>query len=154
MMVHKWEDSQFTNSNWTKRTILVSQLMIENKDILDLGCGKKEILKYYKSKSYIGVDIREDADLIINLKDNFIIPGTYDYVLCCGILEYIDDIELFFKKIMFLGKEFIITWWPKNIYIPMSEEDFEKSLNKYFLIIQKKTTNTQFIYKCKKIEKV
>lgn len=148
-MNHLWTDDALKNKDWTLRTKIVSSMLDSNKTVLDLGCGDKEILKYYTPSAYCGIDIRDDADLKIDLSTDFVLESKWDYILCCGIIEYLPDPKKFLSKIHSFGDYFIISWLEWNIWNPIELPEFEKILEEYF-IIEEKNFEYQVIYKCRK----
>jgi len=41
---------------WSSRNLILKEYNIENKEVIDFGCGDKSILNYLNFKSYIGFD--------------------------------------------------------------------------------------------------
>jgi len=109
--VEPFNKSLLDSPHWTLRNRTISLLLSPNKSLLDLGCGSKDILKYYKPSRYLGIDIVPQADLILDLNKNINIEKNWDYVVCSGILEYLEDPFDFIKKINTLGNNFIFTWY-------------------------------------------
>ena len=104
------------NPTWTKRNKKIGSYIPNRSKVLDLGCGSKDLLEYINPKEYIGVDYQQPiADLNINLNDTFECPrpnkGKWSHIVCSGVLEYLIDIDLFFKTIKGNSKCYIFTTW-------------------------------------------
>jgi SAM-dependent methyltransferase len=150
------------NPKWTGRNISIASMIPEQMSILDLGCGSKDLLRYIKSpKKYLGVDYNQPlADLSINFNDTFSLPtDNWDYVTCSGLLEYLLNVDNFFKQITHLSQSYIFTFYKsdssrqrlKNPNTIKSVADFEKILNANFQIVRIKDIKTHFVYVCKDI---
>ena len=75
-------------------------------DLLDVGCGTKPYQKYFKVKSYIGLDIESPATLKNLIADDFYdgkkFPyddDVFDSVLCNQVLEHVFNPEDFLGEI-------------------------------------------------------
>lgn len=94
---------------WAARNILLNQFKLNEYSIVDFGCGDKSFLNYFNPKEYIGLDKNENADIVINFNsDDILLNKEYDIGLVLGVLEYVEDPNLFLKKIMPYAKKFII----------------------------------------------
>jgi cyclopropane fatty-acyl-phospholipid synthase-like methyltransferase len=140
------------NPHWTRRNKLIGETMMDpGKSVLDLGCGAKDLLKYYKPSDYLGVDIAETADLIVDFDKEFELPAGWDYVVNSGILEYVDDPDRYLKKISTLGKEYIFSWWQGIGHGRMSKERIkEEFIQKYYDITFETAWGPQLVVKCVK----
>jgi hypothetical protein len=136
--------------HWNGRNqLIVTEFLEKDKSILDIGCGAKPILKLYKPSSYVGVDGLPIADSVIDLNQDFILPGGWDYVLCSGIFEHVDFPDRLLKKVKGLGKEYIFTWWTGIGYGRMSHERMELLIQQDYKIIKELPWGpVQKIYKC------
>jgi hypothetical protein len=140
------------NPHWSRRNKLIAEELLEpNKTVLDLACGAKDLLKYYTPRDYLGVDIVETADLIIDLDKDFQLPSGWDYVVNSGILEYVDDVDCYLKKIQDLGNEYVFSWWQGVGYGRMSDQRLkEEFIEKYYTINYETRWGPQMLLKCTK----
>lgn len=101
------------NPSWTGRNKTIASYVTDNTNIIDLGCGSKDLLNYIKPSTYLGIDYNQPlADLEINFNEDFQLPsGNWDYLVSSGLLEYLFDLELFFSKIKQNSKHYIFTYW-------------------------------------------
>lgn len=136
--------------HWNGRNKIIAKDLLEpNKTILDIGCGERPILKFYKPLKYIGVDGIPSADIVLDLNTDFILPNGWDYVICSGIFEYIDFPDQLMKKLVGLGKEYIFTWWTGLGYGRAPHQVIKKFIEQEYIIIDEKNWgNSQKIYKC------
>lgn len=148
------------NPKWTRRNRFIATMIPEQMSILDLGCGSKDLLRYIKSpKKYLGVDYNQPlADLSINFNNKFSLPtDSWDYIICSGLLEYLLDVDNFFKQITHNSQSYIFTFYKpysnrqrlKNPNTIKSVADFEKILNANFQIVQIEELTNHFVYMCK-----
>lgn len=93
---------------WASRNIIFKDYNIENKSILDFGCGDKSICNYLTFNNYVGYDLNPKADYNIDFNSDFTIEHTGDVGLVLGVLEYLDDPHTFIKKIKPSCDRFII----------------------------------------------
>lgn len=131
---------------WAERNQRIASLFDENKSVLDLGCGYKNLLKYYTPSNYLGVDWFEHADITINLNDDFVLPAGWDYVVSSGVLEYLDNVENYLTKIKELGNTYIFTWRAKEDRY--SYDEIRTLIEKQYIILSE-DNNPQRIYVCK-----
>ena len=105
--------SSTQNPTWTGRNKKISSFIKPNKNVLDLGCGSKDLLNYITPKKYVGVDYNQPlADIQINFNKGFTIPtGSWDYIVASGLLEYLFDVNYFFSKIKNNSNNYIFTFW-------------------------------------------
>ena len=78
-----------SNPHWEDRNKIIADMMLPNKKVIDLGCGAKNLLKFYNAKKYLGVDGIPSADLVVDLDGNFELPDGWDYAVNSGILEFV-----------------------------------------------------------------
>jgi SAM-dependent methyltransferase len=136
------------NPHWTLRNKKIAENLEPNKTILDLGCGAKDLLKYYQSTKYLGVDIIPGSDLCIDLNNDFHIEGEWNYVISSGILEYLDNPEKFIKKIKFLGNKFIFTWYQGEGFGRPSNEIIRNIIKEDYIIQKEINWGSQKIFIC------
>jgi len=144
--------SQTTNPHWEDRNKLIASMMIPNKSVIDLGCGTKNLLKFYTPCEYLGVDGIPSADLVLDLDSNFVLPGNWDYVVNSGILEFVVRPDLYLEKIKTVGNEYFFSWWRGPGRGQMSFDDLEKLIsNNYKIIETHKMGLVNRIYRCEDI---
>lgn len=146
-----FSDYILNNPYWRKRNEkIANELMIPNRSVLDLGCGAKNLLNYYTPSSYLGVDGgAKEADMILDLDTDFVLPTGWNYVVNSGILEYLFDIDRYLKKIKSLGNEYIFTWWSGECWgRPPPEKIKNELIEKYYIINVELDWGNQKIWKC------
>lgn len=87
---------------------IASTIIEPNKKILHLGCGDQELKTLVNPSHYVGVDIKEPADLLLNVETTEELPGDFDYVVVAGLLEQVEDPVEVIKKIKSLAKTIVI----------------------------------------------
>jgi hypothetical protein len=139
-----------TKPHWSGRNKLIAEQFLElNKSVLDIGCGAKDLLRYYTPSDYLGVDGIPEADLVIDLNSNFVIPSGWDYVVCSGIFEHVDRADLLLKKLLNLGNEYIFTWWSSPGHGRLPHSRMEELIREHYSIISEQNWGpVQKVYKC------
>jgi hypothetical protein len=141
-----------TNPHWEYRNKIIAEMMTTNKRVLDLGCGAKNLLKFYTPSVYLGVDGIPSADLVVDLNSDFTIPGNWDYAVNSGILEFVVRPDLYLEKIKNLSSEYIFSWWRGTGWGRMSFEDIEDLISKNYKIVEIKEMGlVNKIYRCNNI---
>lgn len=80
-----------------------------HKTVLHLGCGDQELKSLLELTKYVGVDIKQPADIIHDLNTGIEgLPNGFDYVLLSGILEYVEDPVKLIEEVSTLGRDIII----------------------------------------------
>lgn len=106
-----------------KRTIffkLVARYLFNDcETIIDIGCGAGEFLDEMKGRNVIGIDLNEsyaERDDVIN-QDFKDIKTRYDGVFCYGVLEHVNQFELYHILSKCCKKKLIlITGYPKTSF--------------------------------------
>ena len=138
-----------TNPHWEDRNKMISDMMISNKKVIDLGCGAKNLLKFYTPSQYLGVDGIPSADLSIDLDSNFVLPGGWDYAVNSGILEFVIRPDLYLEKIKTISREYFFSWWRGPGWGRMPFSTLENLISKNYRIIEVKEMGpVNRIYKC------
>ena len=99
-------------------------LFLENKSVLDIGCGTGTLIEYLNPKSYFGVDINSEfiklarkkypgfKFKILNIVDEKFPDGEFEFVFMMNVLHHLTDDQIIkvFKKIKKSGysREFVI----------------------------------------------
>lgn len=148
-----FELTRLINPSWTSRNKLISSLIPANQSVLDLGCGAKDLLNYYTPTKYLGVDCVDTADIKCDLDKELDLPTGWDYVVNSGILEYLDDIPSYLKKVSKFGSTYIFTWHPtKAKWSPnkpaITHDEFKELVSTMYNIIETTTWTKQIIVKC------
>lgn len=94
--------------SWSNRNLFLKPHIPDQISIIDFGCGNKEILDFCNPKNYTGIDIRDDADIVMDLNNPEIIQEKYDIGLILGLLEYLDNPSYTLKKIKHCANTFLI----------------------------------------------
>ena len=110
---------------WSQRNLFIKEYIPENSSIIDYGCGNKEILDFYRPKKYLGIDILEDADIVMDLNDPREITEKYDVGLILGLLEYLDNPDFTLDKIKYTANKFLILTCNSK-----KKKEWKKSFNK------------------------
>ena len=81
--------------------------------VLDVGCSGKH-LKPYIQGEYVGVDLYDGADLVINFEHE---PLPFDSnrfscVVCTEVLEHVDNLHYLFKEIIRVSSRYVILSLP------------------------------------------
>ena len=145
---------------WSDRNRFISNIISEYSSmptVLDLGCGSKDLLRYLKTPYYLGVDFNAPpADVYINLNNDFNLPnGEWDFIVCSGVIEYLNNIDAFFKKIKNNSSMYIFTFFVKFRKINKavgSIDDFEHIINENFNLQYKIKYKSHFYYVCRDSE--
>lgn len=146
--------SSVVNPKWTKRNQIIGKLIQDNKTVLDLGCGGKDLLNYIKPSKYHGIDYNDDlADSYADFNKPFEINDTWDYIVCSGLLEYLEDINTIIQSIQNKADTYIVTYWThaqKNTSFhnigALSIDQFIQILSKYFNIKSTTTWREHIIF--------
>ena len=137
------------NPPWEYRNRIISEMMLPNKTVIDLGCGGKNLLKFYTPTNYLGVDGIPSADLTIDLNTNFTLPNGWDYAVNSGILEFVIRPDLYLEKIKNISNEYFFSWWRGDGWGRMSFNEIEKLISKNYQIIEtKEIGQVNKLYRC------
>jgi hypothetical protein len=113
--LNKWKEMTDLGMGWKKRSELLSQHIIPNSSVLDLGSGSQVIKQFLpKNCSYKPCDcIKTSKDCIVcDFNLGQFPEGHYDYVVVAGVLEYMDNQRSFIKNITKLGNTILLTYRP------------------------------------------
>jgi hypothetical protein len=135
--------------HWEHRNKLISEMMLPNKSVIDLGCGAKNLLKFYQPGNYLGVDGIPSADLQIDLNSDFELPTGWDYAVNSGILEFVIRPDLYLKKINKISKEYFFSWWRGIGWGRMNFTTIENLISDNYNIVDVKEIGlVNRLYKC------
>lgn len=136
---------------WRLRNKTIAENFLEpNRSVLDLGCGAKNLLKYYKPSEYLGIDGMPTGDREVDLDGDFHLDLTdgWDYAVNSGIIEYVQFPEQYLIKQKGLAKEFIFTWWQGKGSGRMNNDSMQKLIEETYEVIYKEPWGSQMIFKC------
>ena len=143
---------QLSNPHWQYRNKMIADMMRPNSTVLDLGCGAKNLLKFYKPSKYLGVDGVATADLVLDLNTDFHLPSGWDYSINSGILEFVVRPDLYLKKIKGVSNEYFFSWWRGAGWGRMSFQDIEQLISENYTIIETKEIGlVNRLYRCRVI---
>jgi len=102
--------------------------LLENKNILDLGCGNGSLLEYAKPKNYIGIDFSNEmlklnpANNLYNFDFNtqkcwdFIEQQNFNILVSLSALQWANDLEFIFNNIKKLNSKYILAIFTSNTF--------------------------------------
>jgi len=109
----RWKGSEAISRRWAKRAEIVGKMIPPNASLLDIGCGNQILNEFLlKSVKYTPADIipRSEDTIILDINKGIWPTGKWDYITACGVLEYINDLNPFFKNTSTLAKNLILTY--------------------------------------------
>ncbi len=128
---------------------MIAEMMRPNSTVLDLGCGAKNLLKFYKPSKYLGVDGVATADLVLDLNTDFQLPSGWDYAVNSGILEFVVRPDLYLEKIKGLSNEYFFSWWRGAGWGRLPFDDIEQLISKNYIILETKEMGlVNKLYRC------
>ena len=134
---------------WQHRNKIIAEMMRPNSSVLDLGCGAKNLLKFYKPSKYLGVDGIDYADLVVDLNSDFQLPSGWDYAVNSGILEFVVRPDLYLEKIKGVSREYFFSWWRGSGWGRLSFSEIERLISKNYQIVEtKQMGKVNRLYKC------
>lgn len=92
--VDRWKKFDLLSKDWSGRSDRISQFLIKDKVVLDLGCGRQYVETLLDGGRYLPVDIvaRDERTYVIDLNVD-ILPAELLYQVeisvCLGVLEYL-----------------------------------------------------------------
>lgn len=90
---------------------------IKARTVLDLGCGGKKLGQLLDFAEYIGVDISDNADVILDLNKIDRLPfedESFDVVVLSQILEHLFDPKKILKEAIRVSKKHVIIGLPND----------------------------------------
>jgi len=124
-----WKNFEYFDERWKRRIGQLASLIEDEKVVLDLGCGRmwlKEMLP--EDINYIGCDYtnRGPDSLICDFNKKEFPNVKADACFVSGVLEYIDDVDWFLRKISACCNSLIISYCTTDYNPDMT---VRKSLN-------------------------
>jgi hypothetical protein len=154
------------SDGWSSRSIIIASSIPSNSSVLDLGAGSQTLNRYLHDCIYQPCDLFQTTPntLVCDFNKNIYpkIQNEFDIVVCNGLLEYIRKPKVFLKKIIPMGRKYIVSYAIKlpentlkwrlsmgwfNHYTERELEDLFSSLGFIFTIIGQ--WNEQIIYSLK-----
>jgi len=129
----KREFSKFAKE-YSKKNIIQKKIIqkyapiLENKKILDLGCGNGSIFEFITPKNYIGIDFSENMLQLhphtnkfcfdFNTQEcwNFIKMQKFDLLVSFSALQWAKDLKFIFQNIKNLNKPYLLTIFTSNTF--------------------------------------
>jgi malonyl-CoA O-methyltransferase len=102
--------------------------LLDNQNILDLGCGNGAILEFVNPKNYTGIDFSEEmlklhpSKNIYNFDFNtnecweFIKKQNFDILVSLSALQWAENLEFIFTNIKNLNKNYILAIFTSNTF--------------------------------------
>lgn len=141
--------------HWRGRNKLIAEEFLEpNKSVIDIGCGAKNLLWYYRTASkYLGIDgiDIEEVDIVLDLNSNDWVDkvqGDWDYAVNSGILEFVASSEKLIKQQKYLAKQHIFTWWQGIGHGRVSADRIQEIIEDDYTLLDKKSWGSQVVFKC------
>ena len=125
--------SKFAKS-YSQKNIIQKKILskyapfIDNKSLLDLGCGNGDLLNFIIPKNYIGIDFSKNMLKLHPHKNkfcfdfnqqecwNFIKKQKFDIFVSFSALQWANNLEFIFYNIKQLNKPFLITLFSSNTF--------------------------------------
>lgn len=94
----QWKDIEYFDESWKIRIRSMSELIENEKKIMDLGCGKMWLKDYLSDDAtYYGCDYveRDDTTIVCDFNKLQFPVNCVDLIFVSGCLEYIENVEWF-----------------------------------------------------------
>ena len=112
-----WAEIEYFNKGWEKRILQMSKLIKEEKNIMDLGCGKMWLKKYLNPDiHYYCCDYkkRDENTIICDFNKNEYPAVFVDLSFVSGTFEYIIDVESFIRSMKKYSSSVILSYVTKD----------------------------------------
>lgn len=112
----RWSDPASLEAAWDARAELAAQFIPAGAHVLDLGCGAMSLRRFLPfGCSYRGCDlVARDADTIVCDFNAGQFPAEAaadaDIITMLGVLEYIDDVEVFFAHLRASRRDVVLSY--------------------------------------------
>jgi hypothetical protein len=97
-----WSQTSNYNEVWGSRALLAARYISPNSTVLDVGCGHMQRLREHLPMgcTYVPADVTKWTDEVhqLDLDADQFPPGTYDFAVMLGVLEYLTDPGLALKN--------------------------------------------------------
>lgn len=164
----RWSDPRSTwGSQHPARAKFVGRVIdklapsIKTKTILDLGCGDQILRRNISNElQYIPADIyKRSSDCItLDLNKNEYPDNSYGVISAIGVIEYLNDVNLFFSSLSTRCEALVCTYSPAegnpgkhpNWHNYMTNESFLSIALRYFelrTLFRMHTTQSLFVFR-------
>jgi hypothetical protein len=102
---------------WQRRNEIIAELIPPNSSVLDLGAGAQTLREFLAPGCFY-----QPCDLVKRTEDTILcdfnsglypnIQGSFNYVICSGVLEYIRDPEEFLNRASSYGSNLLVSYSP------------------------------------------
>lgn len=112
----QWEENEYFDEAWKERLKGISNYIRDSdKAVCDFGCGPMWLKDYLlPDVQYYGVDYakRDQSTKVCDLnKGEFPqIHGGVDVSVCSGVIEYIEDVQAFIKKLSGFSRKVVLSY--------------------------------------------
>jgi Methionine biosynthesis protein MetW len=116
--VKRWQKVAYAGAPpWDERNEIIAAYIPEDSLVLDIGCGAQTLRKHLRPGcKYQPCDIiKSSPDVIFCDLNSGIYPdikGSFDYVVCSGVFEYIHEPKEFLEKVPLLGRTMLMSYNP------------------------------------------
>jgi len=129
----KKEFSKFA-SEYSQKNIIQKKIikhysnLLQNKNILDLGCGNGALLEFITPKHYIGIDFSQEMLKLHPHKNvfnfdfntdecwNFIKTQHFEVLVSFSALQWANDLNFIFNNIKKLSKPYLLAIFTSNTF--------------------------------------
>jgi len=98
----QWRDIEYFDESWKIRIRAMSELIEEEKEVMDLGCGKMWLKGYLSDDiKYSGCDYvkRDDDTIVCDFNQGQFPFNAVELIFVSGCLEYVENVEWFIESI-------------------------------------------------------
>jgi hypothetical protein len=123
-----WKEYEYFDKRWKNRIEHMSRLIDDERSFLDLGCGKMWLKEFLpKDGVYYGSDykVRDENTIVCDFNNGQFPDITVDCCFASGVLEYINDLDNFFRQVYKTSRSFIFSYCPVEM---QSDITFRMSL--------------------------
>jgi len=107
--------------SWETRNDIIAALVPKDVSVLDIGCGNRDMQKLLPTCDYTALDCVGDPSNTIIMDFNTITDASeidldkvYDYAICSGVLEYIQNEWTFLQFVKRNSKNIILSYVLKS----------------------------------------
>lgn len=115
----RWRRVALEIPAWDERNRIIAALIPTGSSVLELGSGAQTLRRYLKEDcEYQPCDVvATSSEVLLCDFNRGIYPKvsrSYDYVICSGLLEYVQDLSQFFSVAACLGREMVVSYAPER----------------------------------------
>jgi len=148
--------------NWAQRTGIIASAIPRKMSVLDLGGGFCNLYKHLKEcRRYVSLDLEEWTDATVKIdfnKDKLPEMEQFDYLVCQGTLEYLNEPEKFLRDIRKYGGILLLTYWFEKLADgkwrnKLNPDEFKDILRKagWMIVFERSVSGRQKLFYCVKI---